>query len=658
MGERLRDGMHVEAPTEGEKEDVRALMPKDTDVTRLYSEGLALMRIQNCAAARGPLEQAVASDPGFALAHQALAEVLECLGYEKRALDEAERAVALSKELPPETRLQAEAYYHKLTGHPEKAIKAYEELFKRAPDNYDFGIKLLQMQKGVAPEDALKTLAALRALDSPVSESAELDVTEAMLAGNDDAKLAALERARARAEAHGARLVAASAALNVSAIMRKRGDLDKALESARRAKEIFEASGDRDGVIQALEAEALVHQKRRDQAGVQLALRAAQELGKHLDSVRSLASFEQNLADVLVAQGDLSGAESALGDMLRLTDRGHKAGAQVSARLDVALVQLYRGQLDVAAREIERAAAIAEESGSEHLKALALFGKAFMAMVAGDLKTAHRHLDDSVELSPVLVGTGLPEYLEARLAMLEGDAEEAETHALAAVEAQGGEKSKGDHFGREAVLMDALLAQNKAGEAKAVLEGLRARIRGDKDAFTEKLIVNIYDARIRAASPRRADKVAAIAALSAVSKRAADADFVMHRLLADLAAGARPARRRPAARRVAPGGDAEARQETRLRVHRQRDRRLAQARLSAGGTPFAPSRDMNNDEMDGKLKDVKGRVKDAAGALTDDKELQSEGKADRAAGKVQEKFGEARRKVGEAIEDVADKIKK
>jgi uncharacterized protein YjbJ (UPF0337 family) len=66
---------------------------------------------------------------------------------------------------------------------------------------------------------------------------------------------------------------------------------------------------------------------------------------------------------------------------------------------------------------------------------------------------------------------------------------------------------------------------------------------------------------------------------------------------------------------------------------------------------------MNNDELNGKVDQIKGKAKQAWGDATDNPKLHDEGVADEAAGNVEEGFGKARRKVGEAIHDVAHKIK-
>jgi uncharacterized protein YjbJ (UPF0337 family) len=67
---------------------------------------------------------------------------------------------------------------------------------------------------------------------------------------------------------------------------------------------------------------------------------------------------------------------------------------------------------------------------------------------------------------------------------------------------------------------------------------------------------------------------------------------------------------------------------------------------------------MNDDELKGKIDQVKGRAKQAAADITNDEQLHEEGQADEAAGEAREGFGRARRKVGEAIEDIGENLKR
>jgi uncharacterized protein YjbJ (UPF0337 family) len=62
---------------------------------------------------------------------------------------------------------------------------------------------------------------------------------------------------------------------------------------------------------------------------------------------------------------------------------------------------------------------------------------------------------------------------------------------------------------------------------------------------------------------------------------------------------------------------------------------------------------MNEDNVKGKLNDVKGRAERQAGEWTGDKDLQAEGMKDQVKGKVQDAVG----KVKDAGRDVADKFR-
>jgi len=52
------------------------------------------------------------------------------------------------------------------------------------------------------------------------------------------------------------------------------------------------------------------------------------------------------------------------------------------------------------------------------------------------------------------------------------------------------------------------------------------------------------------------------------------------------------------------------------------------------------------DEVEGKLHDLKGKVKEKVGKATKDADLEDEGQAEEIAGKVQEKVGQVKRVLG------------
>ena len=63
---------------------------------------------------------------------------------------------------------------------------------------------------------------------------------------------------------------------------------------------------------------------------------------------------------------------------------------------------------------------------------------------------------------------------------------------------------------------------------------------------------------------------------------------------------------------------------------------------------------MNDDQVQGEVKDVVGKVEETAGDMTGDGELQRKGLLDQLAGKLQKLFGT----VTEEAQPAADKVKK
>ena len=64
----------------------------------------------------------------------------------------------------------------------------------------------------------------------------------------------------------------------------------------------------------------------------------------------------------------------------------------------------------------------------------------------------------------------------------------------------------------------------------------------------------------------------------------------------------------------------------------------------------------NEDEIRGKIDQVKGNVKERIGRATGNPDLEDEGAAERISGDIEEGVGRARRKTGEALRDIGRKL--
>jgi len=105
------------------------------DALRDYDQGLGLERDGRNVEAQKQFEAATTADPNFALAFSKLAETYSSLGYDDEAEQSAQKAVALSQDLPESEKYLIAAIRLRVMKNYPDAIKAYENLAKVAPGN-------------------------------------------------------------------------------------------------------------------------------------------------------------------------------------------------------------------------------------------------------------------------------------------------------------------------------------------------------------------------------------------------------------------------------------------------------------------------------------------------------------------------------------------
>jgi tetratricopeptide (TPR) repeat protein len=435
-GQALRGQLALGDLSPREREGLRAAQPK-ADVARLYAEGLGQLRVEACSSARGPLEQAVAAEPQFPQAHSALAEALACLGYQDRALDEARRAVELSQNRPEHVRLETQARLYELGKEPEKAIDVYSALFVRFPDNFDYGYKLALLQLTHLREaDFAQTMSALRKLPSPASDDPRLDLLQAMqlyFSGKSDEALGIVDSARARAEDQGARLVAAGAQLTAAHILRHLGRTDDALESARRARVIFEAASDQDGVAAAVTAEASMRDGDDDGEFRQKAEAQIAGIGQALRNPKEMMRFKYVIAGRYAEKGDNAAAARAYGDALEMARSQKDTSLEIQVGQQLVAVLMER-DLTAARALAERLIADGGDAPADLRAGLQLLRIA-LENEQGDAAAARRDADDVLRSAPSAVVRAQALLTKSALANDARSFKEAEQLARAALEA-------------------------------------------------------------------------------------------------------------------------------------------------------------------------------------------------------------------------------
>jgi tetratricopeptide (TPR) repeat protein/tRNA A-37 threonylcarbamoyl transferase component Bud32 len=356
-GEALRSRLSLGELSPSEREGMRASMPRG-DVLRLYTEGVAQLRIEACASARGPLEQAVAADPDFPLAHSVLAEALACLGYDARARAEAQRAVELSQRLPEHIRLEAQARAYEVGKDPTKAMDIYAKLFSQFPDSFEYGYKLASFQLQHLREDGLrKTIAALRQLPPPAGNSPRLDILEAyddFFAGKSDDALAIAKAAYEQAEMRGERLVAANALVVQTHILNHLGRFDEAIAAVTEARGVFEAASDQDGIAKTLAVEASLREgKDGDSDFTKKAEDQIAAIAGTLRNPTELLRFRLVMGQRFSSKGNFDAALRAFADAREIAHTLGDEQLEAGIATSIAQTQMARGEIAEARKAVE-----------------------------------------------------------------------------------------------------------------------------------------------------------------------------------------------------------------------------------------------------------------------------------------------------------------
>ena len=402
-GADLRQRLGIGEITPGDAALVRASLPSNREAVRLYSEGLAKLRVLDALAARDLLEHAVAADPNFALGHSALADAWAAMGYDQKARQESKEALDLSPGLSHEERLWIEGRDWELNRKWDKAVEIYRTLFDFFPDNLEYGLHLAAAQKQARTVDeALATLAALQQLPAPDRDDPRIALQQADvfdIKGAYKEQQAAAETAASRARDLGATLLLARALNQEARSFEKQGTLDKALRSAQEAARISEEAGERAEVAKALTITGVVHFDQGNFGEAADAYNRALAMQREIGDMRGAATTLNDLANILGEHGDLSGSIKMLNEALatfREVGDKHSAAAVLGS---IAARTLQLGDLNQGKKMLEEGLAASQESGDQERASTALYNLGEVLRWQGDLKGARKMYQQAEALS-------------------------------------------------------------------------------------------------------------------------------------------------------------------------------------------------------------------------------------------------------------------
>ncbi|MFZ1031153.1 MAG: tetratricopeptide repeat protein [Candidatus Acidiferrales bacterium] len=401
-GAALRARLGASAVSDAEAAAVKASLPSDPEAARLYSEGLAKLRLFDALAARDLLEKSVAADATYPLAHSALALAWSTLGYDAMAKQQAEKASELSGNLPREQRLWVEGRYRETTHEWPKAIDAYKSLQDFFPDNVEYGLRLVEVQTTASQgKDALETLAQLRRLPAPAGEDPRIDLAEANTAialGDFRRAQEAAGLAATKGEALGAFSLMARARLTEGTALQNLGKMKEAVRAAEEAKKFFADAGDRGGVASALLNLGTLLYATGDTAGAKRAWEESLSISRSIGFQADIQLAVNNLATVLWHKGDLAGAKVLFSQSLEISKKRGDARGEARTMNNFAGLLHQQGDLPAAQQMEQSSLDVYRRIGDKSSTASALSNLGMLLSEEGNLPESRARYEESLAL--------------------------------------------------------------------------------------------------------------------------------------------------------------------------------------------------------------------------------------------------------------------
>ena len=576
LGAQLREKCAAGAITTEEAAEVRAAEPESADTARLYAEGLERLRAFDNLGASRLLEQAVAAEPGDALAHLALARAWGELGYDTKAEAEAKKAYDLSRSFSRKESLLIEADYRVTTRAWDRAVDLYKSLWTFYPDELEYGLRLsdAQVSAGQA-QNALTTVNTLRKSAGPLKNDPRIDLAEA----KSQASLADFRQAAAAAQVAekkavklGERFLTAQALLEQCGDLLQLGQYAGAKSKGEQAEKTFRTAGDFRSQAKSLTCMANVAANQGDTANArsmhEKALALARQTGAQNDIAGALINLgnlfaasgpieessnryrealsvaqaagdssdallaQTNLAANLVSQGDFTAARAQFESSVKTAQTLGDQGRALEAHLNLGMIAVLLGDLEGARAGLEDDLKAAQTLGLRSDEAICLSALGDIAVAEDYLALAAKRYQQSLEIRTQLGEKGSIASTQVSLAALaleQNQGSQAESLARAAAQEFQLEKVPNQEAGARDVLTQALLAQRKVNEAAKEIAAAAAL--GATDPATSVSLA-ITDARVSAA---KGSASSALQKLQAASQHAKALGLVPYQLQARLA---------------------------------------------------------------------------------------------------------------------------
>ncbi len=379
----------------------KAIKPSSNSLQalRYYNEGIELARQGKNLEAQKKFQASTEEDPQFALAYSRLGQADAKLGYESEAEQASRKAVELADKLPAQEKYLIAANHARIMKDYHKAVEAYEDLAKAAPDDADVQFALAGLYEDTGDFDKARAGFAKVTKTEPKNADALLAMGRVEIeSGNPQGGLDYLTRALTLSielendEQKAKVLQAIGAAYQ---LLRKPQD---ALRNYQQSLDIKRQLNDKLGIADSVEA----------MAQVQVSL-GKPELARrnYLEAVRLRREIgdKKGLGDTLVNLGDLYSNLGQYDEVLKASKEGlqieHEAGdksAEGLALNNIGNAYLSKAQYEDARTYFEQALRLRQELKVPADIADTLHNLGETALDTGDFDLALNHYLRALEL--------------------------------------------------------------------------------------------------------------------------------------------------------------------------------------------------------------------------------------------------------------------
>jgi tetratricopeptide (TPR) repeat protein len=359
----------------------------------LFQKGVDLMDQGKNLEALGPLRQAVAADPAYAMAHARLAETYARIGHDREATDEIKQAMeqmtANAEKIPQTDRTFIRAWHGRINHQPEESIQAYEEMLKGDPDDpfLAFNIGEVYEETGNFAEAEKRFRGAIA--HDPKNAVLRFTLGRVMIkGGKQEAALPELQQALALHKQVGSEEGQGTTLNAIAYAYDQLGKYDEALDYYGRSEAIKRAIGDKRGLAKTLDNKAGLLQIQGRVAEATKIEEEALALSRAIGDTDQTATILTNLGSLMEEAGTPDGMIRYYSEALGIRRTQKDRARQVTCLTGLAKGQISLGQISQAEGSLDDAGKIALEIAEEESMPEVQSDKALIAYLRGDLKKA------------------------------------------------------------------------------------------------------------------------------------------------------------------------------------------------------------------------------------------------------------------------------